>query len=289
VIRRFAVLGDPIAQSKSPAMHRAAFAALALPHEYEAVHTSADALPARMNELRAGLWHGFNVTLPHKQAVLALVDEVDPLAHTVGAANTVVRLDDGRLRAFNTDVPALGAELGALTGRMPARGCAIVLGSGGAARCAIAACALYTHSTDIVVRARAFGTDPSRATKFAADMTDALSNLGRTVRVHTEGLAAGLREPACSYVVQATSAGMLGAGSGEAVAQAVAWSTLPAEAAAYDLVYNPPSTPFLRAAERAGLLFSDGRGMLARQGAIAFEHWLQVPAPFDAMRATLYP
>jgi shikimate dehydrogenase len=288
--RRFAVIGDPIAQSKSPAMHRAAFAALGLLHSYEAMHTTTAELPARIAELRAGTWDGLNVTLPHKQAVLALVDEVDPLARAMGAANTLVRLDDGRLRAFNTDVPALGRELGALAeSAAPMGNCAIVLGAGGAARCAIASCALYTHVSTIVVRARAFGTDPSRAAHFAAEMEAALTHLGKAIRVHAEALTAGSRERACGYVVQATSAGMLGADDGNGVAESIAWNALPADAIAYDVVYNPPSTPFLHAAERSGLLLRDGRGMLARQGALALEHWLQMPAPWATMLASLGP
>jgi shikimate dehydrogenase len=288
VKRRFAVIGDPIAQSRSPAMHHAAYAACGFPHSYEAVHTTRAELPARIAELRAGTWDGFNVTLPHKQAVLALVDEVDALAQAVGAANTIVRLRDGRLRAFNTDVPALGAELTALAGNAtPSGNYAIVLGSGGAARCAVTACALYTQVSTVIVRARAFETDLTLPVHFAGSLETALARMGRPVRVATEGLAAGAYERTCGAVLQATSAGMLCADNGDAVAKAVTWSALPTDAIAYDLVYNPPRTPFLDAAARAGLRFSNGCGMLARQGALAFEHWFETPAPFEAMLAIL--
>ena len=88
-------------------------------------------------------------------------------------------------------------------------------------------------------------------------------------------------------VVQATSAGMTGADPGDPVAAVVAWEALPPDAVALDVVYAPPETPFLAAARSRGLRHASGLGMLARQGALAFELWLGVPAPFDVMRAAL--
>jgi shikimate dehydrogenase len=88
-------------------------------------------------------------------------------------------------------------------------------------------------------------------------------------------------------VVQATSAGMRGADPGEAAAAVVAWDALPSDAVALDVVYAPPDTPFLHAARARGLRCTNGLGMLARQGALAFELWLGVPAPLEAMLAAL--
>jgi shikimate dehydrogenase len=92
---------------------------------------------------------------------------------------------------------------------------------------------------------------------------------------------------AASIVVQATSAGMSGADPGDAVASAIAWSAVADAAVAIDAVYAPPETPFLRAARSRGLRAKNGLGMLARQGALAFELWLGVPAPYDAMLAAI--
>ncbi|HTB72329.1 MAG TPA: shikimate dehydrogenase, partial [Polyangiaceae bacterium] len=114
--RRFAVVGDPVGHSKSPAMQGAAMRALGLPHTYEAVHATADELPGVVARLRAGEFDGLNLTVPHKERVLALVDSLDESARVAGAANTLVRADGGRLVAHNTDAPALAAELARLAG-----------------------------------------------------------------------------------------------------------------------------------------------------------------------------
>jgi shikimate dehydrogenase len=281
--RRFAVVGDPIAHSKSPVMQAAAIRALGLPHTYEAVRATADELPRVVAELRDGAYDGLNVTVPHKERVLSLVDALDESARVAGAANTIVRDPDGRLVAHNTDAPALAAELAALAGSVvwPAARRALVLGSGGAARAAVAALGVHLGIRDIAVRARAFA-DAARCEAFV-----------RTAAcpVTPEPWAASSeREARTIAVVQATSAGMRGAGGGDAVASVVAWDALAADAVAIDVVYAPRDTPWLGAARRRGLRCDDGLGMLARQGALALELWLAdlgVKAPLAAMRAAL--
>jgi shikimate dehydrogenase len=291
--KKFALIGSPVAHSRSPIMHAAAFAAMGLPHTYEALLVPAENVATRVDELRAGLWNGLNVTLPHKRAVLSLVDKVDPIARAVGAANTLVR-EPGtqKLLAFNTDVQALGEELLDLTGTPnKTLDSAIILGSGGAARCAIAACVLYMGSTRVFVRSRSF-SDRAKADDFARELTAAMATLGKHIRVHADGLsssahAATRAESNCACVVQATSAGMLGADSGEEIARAVHWDSLPPSCVALDVVYNPPETPFLLAAGHAGIRSKCGIGMLARQGALALDHWLGTPPPFNALLAAL--
>ncbi len=257
--RRFAVVGDPVAHSKSPLMHAAAYRQLGMPHVYEAVRVDAAGLPAAVQALRDGAWDGLNVTVPHKQRVLALVDEVDPSAAAAGAANTLVRSPAGRVVAHNTDAPALAAELEALAAPASLRGAqALVLGSGGASRAAVAALERL-GAAPVLVRARALGNWAASAAEESRTMA----------------------------VVQATSAGMTGADPGEVAAAAVAWDALPAGAVALDVVYAPPETPFLRSARERGLRCDNGLGMLARQGALAFSLWLGVPAPLEVMRAAL--
>ena len=153
--RRFAVIGDPIAHSKSPAMHAAAYRALGLPHSYVALRVTEAELPGIVQALRDGLYDGLNVTVPHKERVLALADDVDPTARDVGAANTLARVE-GRVVAFNTDATALGRELAVLAGtRDWGEGRALVLGSGGAARAAVRTLGHDLRVRDVVVRARA--------------------------------------------------------------------------------------------------------------------------------------
>jgi shikimate dehydrogenase len=260
---RFAVIGDPVGHSKSPAMHRAAFRALGLPHTYEAVRVAAEDVPRVVAALRAGDFDGLNVTVPHKERVLSLVDEVDEGARLARAANTLVR-DRGRVVAYNTDAPALAAEIRALAGDGALRGArALVLGSGGAARAARTALRALGVD-DVVVRARTAREEGTQAWRPSPESE-------ATTRV----------------VIQATSAGMTGADPGETVASVVAWSALPPDAVALDVVYAPPETVFLRAARERGLRAENGFGMLARQGALALELWLGASAPLEAMRAAL--
>jgi shikimate dehydrogenase len=292
---RFALIGNPVAQSKSPIMHHAAFEAMGLPHRYEALRVQDAELEAHMNALRAGTWNGFNVTIPHKQAVLRLVDDVDAIAAMIGAANTITRSADGKiLRAYNTDVPALGEELRDLAGDRSAApsdgGCAIVLGSGGAARCAVAAAVLYMGVREVYVRARAFDPPTERGRLFSNELVASMKTVGKDVRIIAEPLAgtpSQRAEARCTCIVQATSAGMVGAEAGDAVAESIDWQALTPSCIALDVVYNPPSTPFLRAAESAGIRSKGGIGMLARQGALALEQWLGRPPPFNAMLAAL--
>ena len=282
-VKRFAVVGDPIAHSKSPRMHMAAFRALGLPHTYEAIRATAEELPGVVRGLRDGTWHGLNVTVPHKQAVTSLVDALDPSARAVGAVNTLVRGPSGGVVGHNSDVPALVAELRALASDRDAaawgEGEALVLGSGGAARAAVLALGVI-GARRITVRAR--------DTEKASALELLLPQAGCPALVRVEALAADARADG-SYltIVQATSAGMEGAGPGEAVSGAVAWDALPKECVALDVVYAPPETPFLRAAYGRNLRATNGLGMLTGQGALAFEWWLHVPAPRDAMRAAL--
>jgi len=277
---RFAVVGDPVAHSKSPAMQGAAFRALGLPHTYEALRVTADDLPRVVASLREGAYAGLNVTVPHKERVLSLVDRLDASARVAGAANTLVRAADGQIVAHNTDAPALAAELERLAGSAAALAGrrALVLGSGGASRAAIAAVGVHLGLRDIVVRARAFD-DRARGEAFAASAPCPV-----TPQPWSASPASEARTVA---VVQATSAGMRGADPGDAVASVVAWGALPADAVAIDVVYAPRETPWLRAARARGLRCDDGLGMLARQGALALELWLGVEAPLEVMRAAI--
>lgn len=255
---RFALLGDPVAHSKSPLMQAAAFREMGLPHTYEAIRVTADELPGMIQALRNGTFAGFNVTVPHKLLAAKLADEANGFG--TGAANTLVRTADGRIVAHNTDVIALREELGSLSA---IDGRALVLGSGGAARAAVAALALL-GAKDVAVRARTPGPLVTQPWKASAES-----------------------ESRTRIVVQTTTAGMTGGPPGEIAADVVAWDALPDDAAVLDVVYAPPETPFLRAAARRGLTGRNGLGMLARQGAAALELWLGRPAPLEVMLAAL--
>jgi shikimate dehydrogenase len=298
--KRFALLGDPVAHSKSPLMHAAAYRALGLACTYEAIRVMPPELGSLVRALRDGAYDGLNVTVPHKRRILEHVDRADPSAATVGAANTLVRGEDGAVVAHNTDVPALVAELARLAPERTAeewrRSRAIVLGAGGAAASAIAALARLEVS-EVVVCARSLPNAPASCPPGGRETGRAPVLLARepttTLTYATLGarslLAGAVRALPVLTVVQATSAGMTGADPGERIAEAIPWSDLPSHAIALDVVYSPPLTPFLRAAAARGLRSANGLGMLARQGALAVTLWLGVPPPYEAMLASLAP
>lgn len=295
----FGLLGKPVGHSKSPKMHRAAYAALGLPHTYEAFEVDDAEVEREIEALRRGELAGLNVTVPHKLRVLSFVDEVDASAAQVGAANTLVRVRDGVVRAYNTDVPALARELERLRGGAKSSfegRTGLVLGTGGASRAAIVALSMHLGMSRVVVRGRSFD-DADRAADFVRDMQEAFaraepaagaSSATSRIELVAEPLVAPVREdPRLAALVQATSCGMKGAASGDVVANAVAWESVPKDAVALDVVYTDAPTPFLERAAAHGLAHDHGLGMLARQGALAFERWLGVPAPFDVMLAAI--
>lgn len=289
---RFAVIGSPVAQSKSPAMHGAAFRALGMAHTYERIETSAEELKDRVDALRRGEFAGLNVTVPHKQKVLKLVDEVHASARATGAANTLVRMPDGRVRAHNTDMPAIAEEIARLAGD-PTRlrgGVGLVIGTGGAARAAIVALASHLGLGRVLIRGRSLG-ETGNAVAYVREIDRLLAAAGGrgvAVALGADGLHAPDKEDGrLVAVIQATSCGMKGGASGDVVADAVRWEQVPSSAVALDVVYAPSRTPFLERAAARGLAADNGLGMLARQGGLAFELWLGVPGPVAIMRAAI--
>jgi shikimate dehydrogenase len=284
---KFGLIGDPVAHSLSPVMHASAYRALGMRHTYQAHQVTAAEVGTWVQLVRTGEIWGLNVTVPHKEAVLPFVDRMDESARAVRAANTLAN-KNGAVVAYNTDVPALAAEVSALAPELTvadwAGATGVILGSGGTARSAVASLAMHLKLRRLIVRARAFADDAS-CTQFRKSVADVLG----TTELVLEPLAprAAPEEPAVMVVVQATSAGMTGKEGGEAVASAVSFSSLSARAVALDVIYAPPRTPFIAEAQRAGIRVGNGLGMLARQGALSFEIWLGVPAPYNAMLSAL--
>jgi shikimate dehydrogenase len=265
-------------------MHAAAYRALRLPHSYEAIRATPEELPGIVQQLRDGVFDGLNVTVPHKMRVLDLADESDATARACGAANTLL-VDGGQVIAHNTDWHALGWEIDRLAPELAGSfgtGCAIVLGTGGAARAAVAARGLLTHAPRIVLRGRAHTDEVAR------ELSSRLGEAGSKTEIVAQPFAASpATEKDALLVVQATPLGMEGGGPGEEAAKAIAWNALPERAAALDVVYAPPETAFLKAARAREMRAANGLGMLVGQGARAFEMWLLMPAPIEAMRAAI--
>lgn len=274
--KQFVLIGHPVSHSISPEIHRAAYRAAGLDHQYEAVDCPDDtAVKLQVQRIRSGEVAGANVTVPHKLLALSLADAVDDSASQVGAANVLLRDAAGKVVAHNTDALALADELGNASVEQTA----LVLGNGGAALAAVVACR-HTGVGKVYVTARRFaadlGTSWPRATELRALGAELLP-------WHSAALSPVLQHAA--FVVQATSAGMKGADSGEELNAVLPWPAVARSALLYDLVYNPAETPFLAKARALGLRGSNGLGMLVGQAGRAFSLWLGIPAPLGAMRA----
>ncbi len=290
-----ALLGWPVSHSLSPAMHNAAFRATGLDACYLACAVRPDALGAAMAGLYALGFAGANVTIPHKEAVLALAVEADADARAIGAANVLVRVEGG-FRAHNTDAPGF---LRALTGAgFDVRGSrALILGAGGAARAVVHAL-LAAGAASVAVanrtpqRARRLVDEfraPDKAEVIALEW-DADSLAGRLARATlvVNATALGLSVPAGGGGAgEATGENGSAAGPASAAASLIWWETIftaaPRHALAVDLVYDPPETAFLQAARRAGLATLGGLPMLVHQAALAWTHWFGSPGPDDIM------
>jgi shikimate dehydrogenase len=274
-VRVAEVIGDPIAHSKSPVIHGFWIGALGLEAEYRAVHVTADGLEAYFAARRADpAWVGCNVTMPHKEAVLAHVDEVDALATRLNAANTIVKGADGRLVAGNTDVDGVSGPLGQHRIGDYADHVATyvqIIGAGGAARAAVlGAQAVGFGNFDV------FNRSPGRADAVAAlagapfGTGNPLDALG-PIRNPDDGASV---QRYSHVVINATSMGMHGA------------NPVPIDLAAYfpdtivfDMVYAPLETPLLAQARRLGLRTIDGLEMLVGQAATAFERFFGMTPP----------
>ena len=270
------VIGDPIAQSKSPQIHKFWLGQLGLIADYRACHVSAAGLADYFAARRTDPdWRGCNITMPHKQSAMTLVDTLDPLARRIGAINTVVRGSNGDLTGYNTDAagflePLLPQLADSHLVRM-----ARLIGAGGAARAIIAA--LADHNFTLVLAAR----DPAKARLL-------LDELAPTGEHHTPPLshfaapttfAFDDRSQLLDLVVNASPLGMAGQ-------QPLPFdlSHVPPGSTVYDIVTNPLETPLLAAARSAGFATIDGLAMLIGQAAAAFEMFFGAPAPraFDS-------
>jgi shikimate dehydrogenase len=263
---RVGVIGDPVAHSISPVMQQAALDALGIDATYEAWQTPAAELAARITGLREADVLGANVTVPHKQAVMPLLDEVSPLAMRAGAVNTIVQRD-GSLAGDNTDVHGFATALLAACPNAASR-YALVLGAGGAARAVV----LALEAMGLAWIALA-NRNAARAESLARDLEPtAVSVVPWTEKELARELAR------CSLLVNATS---LGWHRGETPVDPGLLVRLPRNAWVVDLTYR--DTDLLEAARARGLSTLDGLGMLVHQGARALELWTDRAAPVDVM------
>ncbi len=265
------VIGDPIAQSKSPAIHNFWLSKLGIDAEYRACHVRAEELSDYLAGRRQDPdWRGCNVTMPHKQAVMPHLDQINPPADTIGAVNTILRGVNGDLTGTNTDAAGflepLSEDLAATHYFRMAR----IVGTGGAARAIITA--LAGHGFTLVVA----GRDPAKARA----LLDELAPKGEHHAIDLAHFADPTdfafddREDCLDLIINASSLGMQGQPP-----LAFDWSHAPPGSIAYDIVTAPLDTPLLQTARAAGHRTIDGLSMLIGQAAVAFEHFFGHPAP----------
>jgi shikimate dehydrogenase len=252
-----AVIGDPISHSLSPVIFNAAFQAAGLDWVFVAHQVPAGETARALDGVRAMGIAGLSVTMPHKDAAFAAVDEVTAEARVLGAVNCVENRD-GYLVGHNTDGAGLIAALAAEGVPVDGQRC-VVLGAGGAARSVIAALARAGSEVTVVNRS----ADRARA---AAALAGERGRVGEQADVAS-----------ASIVVNATSVGMGGEGL------VVPADLLSPAQAVVDLVYHPVETPLLTAARARGARAIDGVGMLVHQGALAFRLWTGVEPPIEVM------
>lgn len=264
--RLLGVIGDPVAHSRSPRMQNAALQALGLNWAYVPLPVKAANLESVLRGLQAVGFVGVNVTVPHKEAVAQLVDELRPTAQASGSVNTVIFAEDGRLIGDSTDGPAIAVAIASEI-EETYRGSVLVLGAGGSARAA--ATALAQDGCAVQIHARRF----EAAEALARDLV----GCGNVVAV------AELPDPVGGVVVNCTPVGALVDPDGIPLPA----SRLLDVRVVVDLAYRADATPtpLITAAAEAGCAVVDGLEVLARQGAKALEIWTGESAPLEVMLA----
>ena len=265
------VIGDPIAQSKSPAIHNFWLGKLGIEAEYRACHVRPDELADYLTARREDLdWRGCNVTMPHKQAVMALIDRIDPPADAIGAVNTITPSGDAALAGTNTDAAGFLEPLAAELAKTHYFRMARIIGTGGAARAIIAA--LASHNFTLVVA----GRDPANARALLDELPPEGEHHAIDIAHFTDPTDCAFddREGCCDLVINASSLGMQGQPP-----LPFDWSHAPPGSIAYDIVTAPLHTAFLQEARASGHRTIDGLSMLIGQAAVAFEKFFGAPPP----------
>ena len=274
VLRTFAVIGDPIDHSMSPAMHNAAFRELGMDATYIAYRIPRGELEEGVQSLKRIAAAGFNVTIPHKIEVMRFLDRTDESCSLVGAANTVVN-DGGALKGYNTDMDGF---LDPIKRRgIGIRGeSVLLLGAGGAARAIVAGFAREGAGRITIA---------NRSPRGARELARFAGRMGQDAEVAGGGGGRAGGDPADpsghKFIVNATPVGMRGEPS------PVRTGRIPADSVVYDAVYAPMNTDLIKGARKAGAVAIYGYEMLLGQATRSFEIWHRRKAPHSAMKGVL--
>ncbi len=266
------IFGYPLEHSISPRFQQAAFDHCSLDVSYQAWPVATDSLEPEVRKLRDDGYLGANVTVPYKERIRSYLDDLDPLAKSLGAVNTIVK-EDGRLVGYNTDAHGFMEAL-RKDGACDPKGLSVlVLGAGGAARAAVFAL-VDAGVASLTIANRTLARAELLAGEYEAASADV-----EAVPMQEPALAAICKK--ADLIVNTTSVGMRhGTAEMETPLKA---STIRAQTMVYDLVYNPAETPLLVEAKMAGAKTLSGLPMLVYQGAASFELWTGTPAPVEVM------
>ncbi len=275
---RLAVIGDPIAHSRSPQMHNPALAACDIPASYIRVQVPVGQVKHAFTLFQKADFLGVNITIPHKFEALDAVDHLDPAAQRLGAINTLA-IRDGKLHGYNTDGPGFicSVQEAFKTNLRDLR--ILILGAGGGAGRAVAVQCALDGCQRLVLANRT----PEKATHLAQELTTLSSTTPVTILPWDP--AHLLKElPHIDLIVNATSLGMKAED-----APLIPPQSLTPQHLVLDMVYraNGTPTPLIADAQLAQAQTADGLTLLLHQGALSFEHWFNRPAPLEVMRQAL--
>ncbi|PIS30253.1 shikimate dehydrogenase [Candidatus Saganbacteria bacterium CG08_land_8_20_14_0_20_45_16] len=267
------LIGHPLGHSLSPLMHNAAFKELGLDFEYKLFDVSLNELAQKVKELRGKKFAGFNITIPYKEKVMELIDEVVENAKVIGAVNTIVN-DNGKLIGYNTDGPGFVESLRDDAGVNPQGLNAVVLGAGGASRAILVTLAEEKANSIIVT-----DIDQEKASQLAQYVGSYFNVQVKSVKPDSRELQAALDN--ANLLINATPIGMHPHENTSPLSDKI---QLAPELIVYDLVYNPYSTKLMKRSKNS----VSGLGMLVRQGALAFTLWTGREAPVKLMHETAF-
>jgi shikimate dehydrogenase len=271
------IIGDPVEHSLSPLMHNRAIAALGLDYVYIPLPVKPKNLAKALEGFTAIGLVGFNATIPHKQDIIPLLTEITPNAAMIGAVNTIWRTETG-WKGTNTDLDGFLAPLKQIN-RDWTQITPVILGNGGAARAVVVACAELGCAEIHIV-----GRNQDKLAHFWQSWAN--TPLKTAIKVHRWDNLLGLVS-STDLLINTTPVGMY-PDLDQSPLDSQVISKIKPDTIAYDLIYNPRPTLFLKQAQQQGAIAIDGSEMLVQQGAKALEIWLKKTAPVEVMRQALF-
>jgi shikimate dehydrogenase len=273
--RLYGLLGDPVSHTLSPLIQNRAFREYNIDAVYAPFHVLPEGLSAAVEGIRALNIAGCNVTIPHKEAMLSLLDEIDPTAQLIGAVNTVINLD-GKLVGYNTDGSGFLRSVSDELNFQPEGRDVLLLGAGGACRAAAVSLAAAGISSLSIANRRI-----GKAEKLINDLIPHFPHVKFSAHNYRDDNYFGTLS-SVHLIVNTTSVGL----KGEKLSF-FPLEHIKAGALIFDMIYSSSETPLVSAARSAGFLCADGRGMLAAQGEDAFYLWTGIRLPRGYMRQIL--